>query len=329
MPAGDTFPLRERLRLRDSFGLALRELRRRPAFAALARGPWSLFIAIAVHWQGNAEAWPSQEALVRFSGSSIRAVRDHVRTLERQGFVRVRRERQSDGSDRLFYAPGPVTLAALAAFVERYPRDGVRPVPAAAPSTPPAATAGAPPAALAGEPRDPDQREPSSCETPLATSARAEEEQRGLVPSPEDREVAQLALVERMRRKHPTRLIPATRAFDPDEIAMVAACSAAVDGDREAKLAAHRQALTGAFAASKDGAPTVRFTWGTLDHFLDHVERGRRELQSAERERRRRERMPSAARASTPRGPGAVPVVAADEMRADLARIFGGAWKTT
>ena len=73
MPAADTFPLRERRRLRDSFGLALRELRRRPAFAALARGPWSLFIAIAVHWQGNAEAWPSQEALVRFSGSSIRA----------------------------------------------------------------------------------------------------------------------------------------------------------------------------------------------------------------------------------------------------------------
>ena len=36
------------------------------------------------------------------------------------GFIRARRERRADGSERIFYAPGLVTLAALAEFVEHY-----------------------------------------------------------------------------------------------------------------------------------------------------------------------------------------------------------------
>ena len=105
---------------------------------------------------------------------------------------------------------------------------------------------------------------------------------------------------------------------------MVAACSAAVDGDREAKLAAHCEALTGAFAASKDGPPTVRFTWGTLEHFLDHAARGRRELRAEALERQRQKR----AALRVPRAPAVpVPAVSPDQMQADLAHIFGAAWK--
>jgi len=107
-------------------------------------------------------------------------------------------------------------------------------------------------------------------------------------------------------------------------LGLVAACSAAIEGDRDAKLAAHREALSGAFAASKDGPPTVRFTWGTLEHFLDHVERGRRQLRAEELERRHRERaaspMPRVHRAPAP----AIPL---EQMQADLARLFGPAWK--
>jgi hypothetical protein len=310
----DVFPLRERLRLRDSFGLALRELRQRPAFATLARGPWGLFIAIAVHWQGNPEAWPSQETLASFSGWSCRAVRDHVVTLERRGFVRLRRQRRGDGSERLFYAPGAVTVAELAAFVARYPREGGlrRPI-----SPPPEATAGAPPEAIAGEPRDPDQREPSSCcEAHAVGSLPAERKQQQSIPCAEDEEVARLALVERMRRRYPARPTPdpAVWRFDAGDVAMVAACSAAIEGDREAKLAVHRAALTGAFAASKEGPPTVRFTWGTLEHFFDHVERGRRQLRAEEPERRPAQRRGREAPAS---------LVDADRIQADRVRIFG------
>jgi hypothetical protein len=51
----DVFPIRERIRLRDNFGLALLELRaRNEEFQRLGKGPWALFIGIAVHWQGNA-----------------------------------------------------------------------------------------------------------------------------------------------------------------------------------------------------------------------------------------------------------------------------------
>ena len=55
-----------------------------------------MLIAIAVHWQTSAEAWPSQEALARFSGWSSRAVRDQANAFERGGFLRLRRERRAE-----------------------------------------------------------------------------------------------------------------------------------------------------------------------------------------------------------------------------------------
>jgi hypothetical protein len=324
LPAGpgerddDAFPIRERLRFRDNLGLGLRELRQRGAFAALPRGPWQVFIAIACYWQANAEAWPSQETIATFTGYSSRAVRDYVDVLERVGVVRLRRERRSNGADRIYYAPGLVTLIELAAFVERFPRG-----PAKAPTShPPEAASGAPPEATSMEHRDQDQ-EPSSCEAPLeappAPPAPSEEQQAQVTK--EDEEVARRALAERMTRKHPTR--PAPRWFDASEVALVAACAAALEGDAEAKMLAQRDAIAGAFAASKDGPPTVRFIWEKLDHFLDHVDRGRRRRVALEREARRTvererpvERTRVAALAPMP-----------DSVLADLEKLFGPGWR--
>jgi hypothetical protein len=254
----DVFPIRERLRFRDSFGLALLELRARSLpFHELAKGPWALFIGIAVHWQGNAEEWPSQETLARFSGWSTRAVRDQADALERRGFIRVRKERRPDGSERLFYAPGLVTLSALAEFVERFPRERAKPLrhyapPVARPpltgSHPPETAAATPPEEPSIEHRDQDQIEPSSsCEAKGARmDARHAAEEPRIDIGQEDEEVARCALVERMKRKHPTR--PAPRCFDAGEVAMVAACEAAIGGDVEAKTLAQRDGLPERFS---------------------------------------------------------------------------------
>ncbi len=343
LPAGpgerdvEVFPLRERLRFRDKFGLALMDLRvRSTAFQALAKGPWALFIAIAVHWQSNAEAWPSQEALARFSGWSSRAVRDQADTLERGGFIRVRRERRGDGSERIFYAPGLVTLAELAAFVERFPRERAKapqrdPEEALPPSPPlpidpPEASSGPPPEGSSMELSDLNFIKPSSCETPTTTSSPTTsplpptEEQKSIELTEDDRDVARAALAERMKRKHPTR--PAPRWFDAGELAMVAACSSAIVGDREAKLQAHREALDGAYITSKDGPPTARFVWGKLEHFLDHVERGRQKARADARAARMRDAPPappSSARVVQAPQSGVSP----SQMRADIERLFG------
>jgi hypothetical protein len=101
-----------------------------------------------------------------------------------------------------------------------------------------------------------------------------------------DREIARVALAERMKRKHPER--PPPRWYDRADVDAVARCTAAVEGDREAKLAANRAAIHGAFCASKEGAPTARFIWAKLEHFLEHVERGRRKASAEAREAERR-----------------------------------------
>jgi hypothetical protein len=344
LPAGpgeleaDVFPLRERLRFRDSFGLALLELRARSAaFQELAKGPWALFIGIAVHWQGNAEAWPSQETLARFSGWSSRAVRDQANALERSGFIRIRKERRPDGSERLNYAPGLVTLSALAKFVERFPRDRAKPLcrtarsvtPASLPAVvhPAEAAAAAPPEEASMEHRDQDQIEPSSsCEAkgPRMEARHTTEEPR-IDIGQEDEEVARRALVERMKRKHPTR--PAPRWFDAGEVAMVAACAAAIGGDVEAKTLAQRDAIAGAFLVSTDGPPTVRFIWDKLDHFFDHVERGQRRRLA----RQRRAQMPAnsarAGPASTLAQTPNAQRIPREQMAADLVRLFGSNWR--
>jgi hypothetical protein len=305
----DGFPMRERLRFRDSLGLGLLHMRRRPAFAMLPRGHWQVFTAIACYWQSNAEAWPSQETIASFAGYTSRAVRDYVHALERGGIVRLRRERRPDGSERLYYAPGLVTLRELAAFAERYPR-----APTKAPTShPPEAVSGIPPEASSGELRDQDQIEPSSCET--VAKAPPEEEETG--GPKDDEEVARRALAERMAKKHPMR--PPPRLYEAGEVAMVAACAAMLEGDAETKMAAQRDAIAGAFHVSKDGPPTVRFIWGKLDHFLDHVERGK-----GRRLARERAAEPIARENAGP------PTPMPDEVRTELDKLFGGpGWRAT
>jgi hypothetical protein len=312
--------------------VALLELRaRNPEFQRLQKGPWALFIGIAVHWQGNAEAWPGQDTLGRFTGWSTRAVRDQADSLERGGFIRVRRERRADGSERILYAPGLVTLAALADFVERFPRERAR---FAAPPTrtaeptgthPPEAAAGTPPEAASGELRDQDQNKPSSCEAAPASARVAEGEEQERQVTQEDREVARTALTERMARKYPTRAPP--RWFDAGEVTLVAACASALEGDREAKMRSLSDAFRGAFVASKDGPPTVRFIWGKFEHFLDHVNRGRCERLADERNERLRASPDRASHASSSHSAAAAtPAVARAQMAADLERLFGPGW---
>lgn len=333
LPAGpgerdddDVFPLRERLRFRDNLGLGLRDVRQRSVFATLARGPWLIFMTIACYWQSNAEAWPSQETIASFSGYSARAVRVFVAVLEQLGIVRLRRERRSNGSDRIYYAPGLVTLIELAAFVERFPREcakPLRPEPAASPTVthPPETAAGAPPARVSMEHRDQDQIRTSSCKRLVEEPPRPAQEQ--VEVTKEDEEIARKALAARMERKHATR--PAPRWFDARELAMVAACAAAIGGDADARLLAQRDAIAGAFAASKDGPPTVRFIWEKLDHFLDHVERGRRRRLAEERNARMRAEpeCPSPRPTRAP-APTAIPY---EQMAADLEKLFGADWR--
>jgi hypothetical protein len=317
--------------------LALLDLRARSiAFRALAKGPWALFIAIAVHWQSNAEAWPSQDALARFSGWSSRAVRDQASTLERGGFIRLRRERRADGSERIFYAPGLVTLAELAAFVERFPRerlkaprhepDDVPPPPSPVPTHPPEAASGTPPEGSSMELSDLNLNEPSSCATTTTTTSLLPptEEENSITICEEDRALARAALAERMKRKHPTRSAP--RWFDAGDLAMVAACSSAIEGDGETKLQAHREAIVGAFLASKEGPPTVRFIWGKLEHFLDHVEGGRRRLRAEHASKLRSERDVDAAARVTAMP---APTISHEQMSADIERLFGPGWRAS
>jgi len=280
----DLFPLRERLRFRDNLGLGLRDVRRRPAFAGLPRGPWHVFIAIACFWQANPEAWPSQETIALFGGYTSRSVRDHVEVLERAGVIRVRRERRANGTERIYYAPGLVTLLELAAFVERFPRGGPRKAHSA---HPPEMVSGGPPEKFSGELKERDL-EPSSWRAArpfdLGPDVDGEEEQP--MVTREDREVARAALAARMRRRFP-RVAP-PRWYDRADVEMVARCSATLEGNRDEKLRIHHAAIVGAFCISKERPPTSRFIWGTLAHFRDHVDRGRARLNAEEREAERR-----------------------------------------
>ncbi len=229
-------------------------------------------------------------------------MRDYVDVLEAAAVVRLRRVRRPNGAERIYYAPGPVTLIELAAFVERFPRErpksALEPVVASSPQSHlPEATSDTPPEATSMEHRDLNLTEPSSCEALAMSASTSAEEEKSIVVTEEDRVVARAALAERMTRKHPKR--PPPHWFDAVEIALVAACTSALEGDRDAKLRVHRDAIEGAYCASKDGPPTARFIWGKLEHFLDHVERGRARARSLEREARlRAERdAPSIARA--------------------------------
>jgi hypothetical protein len=167
---------------------------------------------------------------------------------------------------------------------------------------------------------EPDQdHEPSSCEAASATAPQPTPEEEKIELTEDDREVARTALVERMARKHPER--PAPRWFEAGEVALVATCASALEGDRATKTTAMSDAIAGAFMASKKGPPTVRFVWEKLDHFLDHVERGRRRRLAQERAAPHATEWP--ARPKVHAGAASMPA----EVAAELEKLFGPGWR--
>jgi len=285
--------------MRDNLGLVLRELRKRPDFGALSRGAWSAFIAIACHWQAHEEAWPSQETIASFCGYSSRAVRDTVAELERRDVIRLRRGppkgalgRISRG--RIYYAPGPTTLQAMSDFQARYPAL-------------PEATSGP----GARQPEVPARPNRKPLPMNLLRVNNQEQQRRRLEITEEDRQTARTALTEHFQRRYPGR--PAPRFFDDRDVEHVARCVAATEGDRETKLRSQRDAIEGAFRASRR-APTVRYVWEKLEHFFEHAERGRRPPAGEERKQV----------APAPQSVECVPV---EQLEADLVRLFGASWK--
>jgi hypothetical protein len=214
--------------------------------------------------------------------------------------LRVERDRDRNGLERLRYALGRITLRELAGVAD--PR-----------SVPP--HRGSVPADRRSVPPDPRSGDLS----------RREEEVLFLDRQTDggDAGVARLALAEHFARRYPGRRAP--RDFDGADVARVARCVAAIDGDERTKLRALRDPIDGAFQASHQ-APTVRFIWERLEHFFAHAERGERG----------RDRT-ALASASTPRGSTDVlvpaPAAAAErpspaQMQADLDKLLGPGWRT-
>jgi hypothetical protein len=84
-------------------------------------------------------------------------------------------------------------------------------------------------------------------------------------------------------------------------------------------------ANAGAFIASKEGPPTVRFIWEKLDHFLDHVDRGRRRRLAEERNARMRTSAEQRERAAPlPVRPAALSHA---QMEADIEKLVGPGWR--
>lgn len=142
-------------------------------------------------------------------------------------------------------------------------------------------------------------------------------------PAADDIEIAREALAERMKRKFPDRKPPCW--FDRAELELVARCTSTLEGDHDAKLAAHRAAIGGAFEISKGRAPTVRFIWERYEHFIDHMERTR----AAERAKAlAAERAKRVAPLAKTRAPEPKVVLSAEETRANaealLAALTGG-----
>jgi hypothetical protein len=308
---------RPRVPLRDALGLVLRELRRAPALRDLGRREWAVFVAVACHWQGHDEAWPSQQTIAAFAGYTARVVPEAVATLEQRELLLVRRLVGADGMRRMVYAPGAALLRALAAFAARYPR---------AVESPPAIAAGVPeipadlPELAAGRPEIPVPIDGKP--VPLNQERRRTNLLLGEAAD-ETREIAIVVLAEHFRRRHPT--MAPVRTFDAEDVDAVARCAGAVTGERDTKLQVLLDAIEGAFAASPQ-PPTVRFVWSRIEHFFVHADRGRRA-------RLRRER--AAAEQASSRQPNdrendgapsaAIPPA---QLEADLARLFGPGWRS-
>lgn len=128
-----------------------------------------------------------------------------------------------------------------------------------------------------------------------------------------EREIAEGALAELRRRRHPSSAAP--RWFDSVAIELVARCAREWGGDVAGARLAMQDAISGAWLASKDRPPTVKFIWGTVDHFLDHAHRGQTRRRAIERA----ERLVTPTAKREPK----VTIATPDQIAAELARLFG------
>ena len=235
-------------------------------------------------------AYPSQEWLARYTGYSVRVIRDETDLLEHVGLLVLRLERQPDGHERIVYMPGQALLAGAVRFLAAYP-------PRERSSTLPAAkSAGGVPAAAAGELSDLSLQNRSCLSSSLngAHQPAQKQEQPPERVTETEREVARASLAELRRTRFPDRaLVP---VFDATEVEMAALCAASVPGDAAAKQQAMTDAITHAFESSK-GTPTPRYVWSAPDHFLAHEAHGRQARLARKAARERAVALEAAARA--------------------------------
>ncbi|HEY3817673.1 MAG TPA: hypothetical protein VGL81_10900 [Polyangiaceae bacterium] len=302
----------------SDLGLTLCRLRRSPEFSGLPRGSWLLFVSIACHWERDPRAWPSKGTIARFSGYSARAVRDGVDVLVEHGVLVVRREQDDTGAQLSFYGPGPATLGRLGVLRHGDPAEK---------------NAGGSPHPLekrgggtASFPAEGAHRSPLSMDKKKDLLL-VERGDAGLAE--DDRAIACAALAEYFERAHPAS--PASRAFDGEAVTLVTACAAAIDGDRDTKLQAMRDAIDAAFRTSKQ-TPRVRYIWGRIEYFLAHAGRGKRaRLDAAAPEPAAALAAAAALRAPCSGRPASsdAPVgPRPEQMSADLDRLFGPNWRS-
>jgi hypothetical protein len=266
-----------------------------PGIRELERGPWACLQAIASHWQaGRTDAYPGQERLAMLTGYDVRSIRTFTRTLESAGLLDVVRLTLADGTARLHYEPGSVLLAAVERFDARYSDDRERAVaPHGKRRNPPDApemVSGGGAATVSGELPDPGPENSSFCSA-VASEEHGGKEEQGLNVSPVDQEVAREALATLRKR----RFGCTARLFDAKDVQTVAVCVSTVDGDREVKMRAQRDAIDHAFGVSR-GPPSPSYIWGSIDHFLEHEAAGRSSREESERARVRQERAAEAER---------------------------------
>jgi len=130
MPAGEgegTDRRRLASRLCDSYALATMREFYPPAMAVGLVG-WALFVMVAVRLRRHPEVRIAQSILARVNHVTVRSVRTHMRKLLELGLLNeVNRFRGADGKTHITYALGETTLAGLAQYDARYPRDWDRP----------------------------------------------------------------------------------------------------------------------------------------------------------------------------------------------------------
>ncbi len=307
------------------------------AIQQLPKGPWALFIGMCCPLAGQ-RGGSGRARSPSPASAGGRPARCGIRprcSSAAASFACAESDGLTLGAD-LPHAPGLVTLAALAEFVERFPRERAKTLrerrrrdrrPQSV--RPPEAIAAAPPAECSPW----NWRRSRSDQTFFLRNERAERnrirrERRTTIRGYEGLRGYRLACARRACETEAS-LRPAPRWFDRcwrtrDQ---VSACSAALArAIAETKLLAHCDAIAGACSWSRrKRPPTVRFIWQKLDHFFDHVDRGRRrrlaEERAAQLRARKAEPAPQPIRLQSP----AIPC---DRMDADLERLFGPGWRT-